>query len=97
MNGDDVVKHLIITGVKFTNRQLGPGAYGKVFPVDYNGVTCAAKKMNPILIKAAGAVQRSTIKQNFLRECLLRSKLHHPNTVKMLEYIILFTKLFYQF
>ena len=42
---NDVVKHLIITGVKFSDRQLGQGAFGKVFAVDYNGVTCAAKEI----------------------------------------------------
>ena len=38
MDGDDVVKHLIITGVKPTRRGLGVGAYGRIFAVDYNGV-----------------------------------------------------------
>ena len=84
MDGDDVVKHLIITGVKFTDRVLGRGAYGRVFAVEYNGVTCAAKEIRPILIKYVSAGERSRIKQNFLRECLLHSKLHHPNIVKML-------------
>ena len=84
MDGDDVVKHSVITGVKFTNRELGQGAYGRVFVVDYNGVTCAAKEIHHILIESATAEQRSRIKQDFLRECLLHSKLHHPNTVKML-------------
>ena len=50
MDGDDVVKHLIITGVRFTDRELGRGAYGRVFAVEYNGVTCAAKEIHPILV-----------------------------------------------
>ena len=45
MDGSDgVVDHLIITGVKFSDRVLGKGAYGTVFAVDYNNNTCAAKK-----------------------------------------------------
>ena len=84
MDGDDVVKHLIITGVKFTGREVGRGAFGAVFTVDYNGVTCAAKEIHPILIESVSVGERSTIKQDFLQECLLHSKLHHPNIVKML-------------
>ena len=84
MDGDDVVKHLIITGVKFTGRELGRGAFGAVVTVDYNGVTCAAKEIHPILIESVSPRERSIIKQDFLQECLLHSKLHHPNIVKML-------------
>ena len=84
MDGDDVVKHLIITGVKFTGREVGRGAYGRVFAVDYNRVTCSAKEIHPILIESVTVGERSTIKQDFLQECLLHSKLHHPNIVKML-------------
>ena len=84
MDGDDVVKHLIITGVKFTDRELGRGSYGRVFVVDYNGVTCAAKQIHSILIEGVSPRQRSQIKQDFMQECLLHSKLHHPNIVKML-------------
>ena len=84
MDGDDVVKHLIITGVKFTDRELGRGSYGRVFVVDYNGVTCAAKQIHSILIEGVSPRQHSQIKQDFMQECLLHSKLHHPNIVKML-------------
>ena len=85
MDGDDIVKHLVITGVKFTDRELGRGAYGRVFAVEYNGVTCAAKEIHAILIQATCTPsQLSRLKQTFLRECLLHSKFHHPNIVKML-------------
>ena len=81
MDGDDEAKHLIITGVKFTDRQLGRGAYRRVFVVDYNGVTCAAKEIHSSRIKDAGAKEQDF---QFLRQCVLHSKLHHPNIVKML-------------
>ena len=78
MDGDNVIKHLIITGVKFTDSELGRGAYGRVFTVDYyNGITCAAKEINSSLLEFADD------RQDFLQECLLHSKLHHPNIVKM--------------
>ena len=50
MDGNDVVKHLIITGVKSTGYELGRGAYGRVFAVEYNGITCAAKKIHSALL-----------------------------------------------
>ena len=82
MDGADVVKHLIITGVKFTDHELGRGAFARVFSVDYKGVACAAKEIHPMLLELQGNTDR--IKQQFLQECLLHSKLHHPNIVKML-------------
>ena len=84
MDGDDVVKHLIITGVKFTDRELGRGAYGRVFAVEYNGITCAAKEIHSILLDNANNDQLQELKENFLQECLQHSRLHHPNIVKML-------------
>ena len=83
MDGKDVAEHSIITGVKPTGRELGQGAYGRVFVVDYNGVTCAAKEIY-LTLKFEDESERSKFKRNFLRECLLHSKLHHPNIVKML-------------
>ena len=84
MDGDDVVKHLIIKGVKFTDRELGRGAYGTVFAVDYNGVTCAAKEVHPLLLECVGREELQWTKRNFLWECVKHSKLYHPNIVKML-------------
>ena len=84
MDGDDAVKHLIITGVKSTDREVGGGAYGRVFAVDYNGITCAAKELYSVLLENVGAADRSQIIQSFLQECLQHSRLHHPNIVKML-------------
>ena len=82
---DDVVKHLITTGVKFTDRDLGRGAYGRVFAVDYNGVTCAAKEIHSLLVEACrSSNELHRLKQMFLQECLLHSELHYPNIVKML-------------
>ena len=84
MDGDDVVKHLIITGVKFTDHGLGHGWYARVFAVVYNGVTYAAKETTPFLIQYRTAEERTKLKQYFLQECLLHSKLHHPNIMKII-------------
>ena len=80
----DHINHLIITGVKITGPELGRGAYGRVFAVDYNGTKCAAKEIHSILLERANTTEYHQIKQDFLKECLQHSKLHHPNIVKML-------------
>ena len=75
---DDTVKHLIITGIKSTYHKSDPPPYiGGVFYVDYNGEACPAKQ-NDYIPLCSGA------KEKCLRECLLHSKLHHSNIVKML-------------
>jgi len=75
----DDVKYSLLTGVKIGGRQLGRGAYGRVSEVDYNGTRFAAKEMGIKRLK-----QLEQFKQLFLSECLLHSKLDHPNIVKML-------------
>ena len=74
MDGDNAaIRHLIITGVNFS--ELAKGGYRRVFTVTYSGVTCAAKK---ICVENVSLYDRARIKQKFLQECLLHSKLHHP-------------------
>ena len=87
MDRDDVVsvKYLVITGVKLTDRELGRGTYGRVLAVSFNGLTCAAKEVHPILVKAAGGRkdELQKLKKSFLRECVQHNRLRHPNIVKM--------------
>ena len=84
MDRDDAVKHLVITGVELTDRELGRGAYGRgIFEINYKGVSCAAKVPYYILRKY-GCVHADDFQERFLKECIQHSKLHHPNIVKML-------------
>ena len=75
---------LIITGVKFTDRLLGVGAFARVFAVDFNGITCAAKQIHSVMLDDVCEPERDRIKHRFQQECLQHSKLDHPNIVKML-------------
>ena len=97
MDGDDAVKHLMITGVKCTDRELNQQRWfrlPRVFVVDYNGSACVAKEIDGSSTDRFSwklymrfnslSRQRFGIKENCLQECLLHSKLHHPNVVKML-------------
>ena len=74
---DVTLKKLVIL-----NKELGRGAYGRVFTVKYNGVVCAAKQIHPILTDDVGLEEKQAIKDNFIRECLCCSSIRHPNIVE---------------
>ena len=81
---DDITKYLqdlTLEGVSLLDGELGSGAYGKVFTVNYREITYAAKEIHPILINFVSEEGRQTITRNFLRECYYCSKLCHPNIV----------------
>ena len=78
MDSEKSFEGLILTGVQPLSRELGRGAYGRVFAVKYRGVTCAAKEVHSDL------VQGQRIVDMFLRECEQCSRLRHPNIVKFL-------------
>lgn len=74
------VKRLTLTGVKIHDKELGQGGTGTVYEADYNGIPCAAKRINPIQLRYLYTEGN----RYFLQECLLHSKLKHKNIVKML-------------
>jgi len=63
------------------NEEIGRGAYGVVKKVSLHGVVCVAKEIHEVLIKNSNT---ETIKEKFLKECLMCSKLFHPNIVQFL-------------
>ena len=76
--------HFVLQGVLPTEHQLGAGAYGRVFEVEYAGTTCAAKEIHPIFFRVARQDELNRIKGNFLRECRIWSTLRHPNIVQFI-------------
>ena len=84
MASEDIASYLqdlTLKEVSFLGKELGVGAYGKVFTVQYRGTTYAAKEIHSILIHAASQEEKEIIKRNFLQECYYCSKLYHPNIV----------------
>ena len=76
---------LILNGVNLgTEKEIGRGAYGKVFEVDYEGTPCAAKEVHAALLQYAQGDDFQKIKDDFLSECKIWSTLRHPCVVQFL-------------
>ena len=79
-----LLKDVTIDGVLLMDKELGRGAYGRVFTVEYCGLVCAAKEIHPILIEGVSPAEKKTIVDNFIRECHHCSVIRHPNIVQFL-------------
>ena len=80
----DQLKDLTLEDVIPQNKELGRGAYGKVFSVKYLGLPCAAKEIHSLLIDGVSAEEKKTIKDGFIRECYHSSLIRHPNIVQFM-------------
>ena len=64
--------------------EIGRGAYGRVFKVEYCETPCAAKQIHSILTNGVGQRELEKTVDSFLQECYQSSKLRHPNVVQFL-------------
>ena len=80
---------LILHEVKSTGKEIGCGAYGRVFEVDYEGTLCAAKEVHALLLQLAQGDGLQKIQDDFLSECQIWSTLRHPCIVQFLGSVIL--------
>ena len=80
---------LILHGVHSTEKEIGVGAYGRVFEVDYEGTLCAAKEIHALLLQYAKGNYLQKIKDDFHRECQIWSTLRHPCVVQFLGSVII--------
>ena len=80
----DRLQHLYLTGVKPTGKDIGFGAYGRVFEVECFGTVHAAKEIHPILIQGVRQEEFEATKKAFLTECAQSSALGHQNVVRVL-------------
>ena len=76
--------HLYLAGVKATGKQIGFGAYGKVFEVEFCGTLYAAKAIHSVLVEGVEREGFESMKAKFIAECLQTSSLGHQNVVQML-------------
>ena len=85
MASGDNFQGLILKGVTPLERdELGRGAYGRVYAVNYYGTICAAKEIHSILVEGVGQAQMQRTVESFMRECRQCSTLRHPNIIQFL-------------
>jgi len=85
MASGESIQGFVLKGVTSLNRkELGRGAYGKVYAVKYCETVCAAKEIHSILIEDVGETERRLTVESFLRECRQCSMLRHPNVIQFL-------------
>ena len=63
------------------DKELGRGAYGRVYAVNYHGTICAAKEIHSILVDGVDDVQMRRIIESFMAECYQCSALRHPHVI----------------
>ena len=80
----DRLQDLYLTGVRRNGKDIGVGAYGKVFEVECFGTVYAAKEIHSILVQGVRREEFETTKKVFLTECIRSSSLAHPNIVLFL-------------
>ena len=62
-------------------REKGAGAYGVVYKVSVNGMPCIAKRLHAILTREVSRQEKDSVQAKFRNECIMLSKLQHPNIV----------------
>ena len=72
---------VLVKGVNPTRNEIGSGAYGKVFEVDYEGTLCAAKEIHKYI---RTQLVKKCNKDKFLNQCHIWSTICHPHIVQLL-------------
>ena len=80
----DILQHLYLSGVRPNGKEIGAGAYGRVFEVEFCGHVFAAKEIHSILVQQVRREESEGIKRAFLNECVQSLALGHPNVVTFL-------------
>ena len=74
-----------LKGVTATGKELGSGAYKRVFEVVYCGTYYAAKEIHAIFQDVHYTeMTLRRVRDQFLRECYLQSRCAHPNIVRFI-------------
>ena len=74
-----------LQGVGEGEAVTGSGSFGAVYRVDVNGVPRIAKRLHNILLAPdVQQAEKDGIRERFCEECLLLSKLDHPNVVQFI-------------
>ena len=76
---------IVLKGITpIEDKELGRGAYGRVYAVKYFQMVCAAKEIHSILVESVREAEKIQIVGSFIEECRQCSKLRHPNIIQFL-------------
>ena len=68
-----------------TGQPKDSGSWGCVYQVTVNGFPCIAKRLHDILVgQHVSAQERASVRRRFRNECVLLSRLRHPNVVQFI-------------
>ena len=68
-----------------TSQPKDSGSWGCVYQVTVNGFPCIAKRLHDILVgQHVRAQERASVRHRFRYECILLSRLRHPNVVQFI-------------
>ena len=71
--------------MKFTGTEIGGGAYGRVFEVEYEGTLCTAREVDSLQsISIFAQDDDKVLQDSFLSKCHTWSTLHHPCIVQFI-------------
>ena len=73
----DCLQHIYLTGVRPNGNNIGVGAYGRVFEVEFCGALYAAKEIHSALVEGVEQEGFERMKKMFIDECHQSSALHH--------------------
>ncbi|XP_064387129.1 aurora kinase A-like isoform X3 [Halichondria panicea] len=78
-----------VSQVLYLGQQEGSGSYGSIHSTQLNGINCIAKRVHDIFL-GHGNVEQLSLEdkraayQKFRRECVLLSRMRHPNIVQFM-------------
>ena len=67
-----------------TGRSIGSGAFASVSELEFCGLKCAGKSLHPSLFCHASETEQKAVVSRFNEECVLLSRLRHPNIVQFM-------------
>ena len=74
----------LLSGVKPSGKDIGIGAYAKVFEVEFCGGLYAAKEIHTALTESMKQEGFERIKEMFITECIQNRMLGHENITRVL-------------
>ena len=86
---DDRERKLILDEVKFTGTEMGGGAYGRLFEVEYEGTLCTAREVDSLQsISIFAQDDDKVLQDSFLSKYHTWSTLRHPCIVQFIGMIV---------